>query len=104
MYCSYLPFELYRIALHSDAGAVGAQIVGIIMTFFVLNAVFQTASRITWALARDNALVFSKPLSQVHHALDVPVTATIAVWGVLSACGLLILASATGKFIYPEVN
>jgi choline transport protein len=89
----YLPFELTRIALRSDAGAVGVQVTGTIMTFFILNAVFATASRMTWALARDNALLFSKPLGHVHRSLEVPVSSILTVWVILSLCGLLILAT-----------
>ncbi|KAF1812576.1 amino acid transporter [Eremomyces bilateralis CBS 781.70] len=91
----YLPFEINRVGLRSDAGAVGLLIAGVIMTFFVLNAVIQTASRITWALARDNALVFSGLFRQIHPTLEVPVSSILVVWGVLAACGLLILASDT---------
>jgi choline transport protein len=81
------------MALRSDAGAVGIQLTGVIMTFFILNAVFATASRMTWALARDNALLFSEPLGHVHRSLEVPVSSILTVWAILSLCGLLILAT-----------
>lgn len=97
----YLPFELTRMALRSDWAAAALQLAGTVMTFFILNAVFATASRMTWALARDNALVFSKQLGNVHDRLKVPVSSILTVWAILSLCGLLILASELGRSPLP---
>jgi len=92
-----LPFELARIALRSDAGAVAMTIAGIVMAWFILNAVFATAARMVWALARDNALIFSGSLGHINSSLDTPVASTLTVWTVLSLCGVLIVASETGQ-------
>jgi choline transport protein len=66
------------------------------MPFFILNAVLQTASRLTWALAKDNALLFSNIIQKVHPSLDVPVSSLIFNTASMALCGCIYLASSTG--------
>jgi choline transport protein len=65
--------------------------------FIGVNAMQQTASRMTWALARDDALVFSTQLSKVHRRLNVPVQALVFNGAVVLLIGCLYMASTTGK-------
>lgn len=72
--------------------------------FFSLNATQQTASRLTWSLARDNSLVFSSILSRVHPTLQVPVWALVANFVVIFMTGLIYVGSSTGTgFSSPPV-
>lgn len=72
------------------------------IAFFVLNAVLQTASRLTWAFARDNAIIFSGALSKVHPTLDVPLNAIILDAALIAVCGCIFLASSTGESNSPQ--
>lgn len=62
-----------------------------------LNAMQQTTSRLTWALARDDALILSTYLSRVHPDLNVPVQALLFNAAVVLLTGCLYMASTTGK-------
>jgi choline transport protein len=94
---SYLPFEINRQGMRSDAAAVAFLVAGPVLSFFILNAIFQTSSRITWAFARDNGLVFSNLFEKIHPTLEIPVRATILNWAIFVFCGCIFLASSTGK-------
>lgn len=85
-----------RQAYRSDTIAVGLQLGGVIMAFFVFNAVMQTSSRITWSLARDNAIFKSRILATIHPSLGIPVWSTVASWFTISLGGCVFLASSTG--------
>ncbi|KAF2098757.1 amino acid transporter [Rhizodiscina lignyota] len=91
----YLPLEISRQGMRSDLAAAITQAAGVVMTFFVMNAVLETASRITWALARDNALIFPGTFSSIHSTLGVPIWSIILDWAILSLLGLVFLASTT---------
>ncbi|KAK1709559.1 amino acid permease-domain-containing protein [Colletotrichum lupini] len=54
-----------------------------------------TASRLTWAFARDNAIVFSPFLCKIHPKMGVPVNALLVNWALIFALGCLFLASST---------
>ena len=69
---------------------------GIAITFFILNAVQQTSSRLTWSFARDNGFLFSKYLHRIHPTLEVPVYALVLNWFIVFVCGCIFLASSTG--------
>lgn len=68
------------------------------MGFFVLHAITETMSRQTWAFARDNALIGSGKLQQLHPRLQVPVYALIATWALVAIVGVVFVASATGMY------
>ena len=57
----------------------------------------QTSSRLTWSLARDDGLIFSKYIKRINNRLGVPVWALLfnAFW--LFVVGCVYLASTYGK-------
>ncbi|KIW13606.1 hypothetical protein PV08_08796 [Exophiala spinifera] len=91
----YLPFELYRQGMRSDSGAVATMVFSMGLVFFVLNAVMQTSSRLTWAFAKDNALVFSGALGKIHPGLDIPLNSLLLNTALVAVCGCIFLASST---------
>jgi choline transport protein len=70
--------------------------IAIVMAVFILNAIQETSSRLAWSFARDNGLIFSKQLSQIHPRLQVPVYALLLTYGLLAFCGCIFVASTTG--------
>jgi choline transport protein len=62
---------------------------------FALNASQQTASRLTWSFARDDALVFSKFIGRIHKGLGVPVYALIFNAVIVFIIGCIYLGSTT---------
>lgn len=65
------------------------------IAFFALNGCQQTSSRLTWAFARDDALIMSKYIGRIHSSLDVPVFALIANAAIVFIIGCIYLASST---------
>lgn len=62
---------------------------------FALNASVEVTSRLTWAFARDNAIIGSRFLSSVHPKLQVPVWALMANALVILIIGCIYLGSST---------
>ncbi|KEF62511.1 uncharacterized protein A1O9_00484 [Exophiala aquamarina CBS 119918] len=91
----YLTLEVYTQGMRSQAAATVFTAVGVLIAWFVLNAVLQTSSRITWSFARDNALTFSKHLVKIHPKLEVPVFSLLLNYAILVVCGCIFLASRT---------
>ncbi|KAH6962507.1 amino acid/polyamine transporter I [Ilyonectria sp. MPI-CAGE-AT-0026] len=89
----YLPLEIYRIIWRSDTAAIAITISSIVLTFFILNSIMQTSSRMTWAFARDNGIGFSHFFEKMHPTLEVPLNAAILNWVILSLCGVIYLVS-----------
>ena len=104
----YVPFMVIRQGFRSTSIAVGFTIVAIIMAIFVLNAVQETSSRLAWSFARDNGLLFSSTLAQIHPKLQVPVYALFLTYGILVVCGCVFVASTTGTyditFVQPTIK
>lgn len=69
------------------------------MAFFILNAVQETTSRLAWSFARDNGLIFSAHLEQIHPYWQVPVWSLLLTWAFLAISGCIYLASSTGTAI-----
>ena len=65
------------------------------IALFSLNGCQQTASRLTWAFARDNALVMSKYLGVINPRFQVPIYALCANSAVIFIIGCIYLASST---------
>ncbi|KAG9662728.1 amino acid transporter, partial [Aureobasidium melanogenum] len=86
-------YELWRQATNSDAAATVFLVVLLTINLFVVNAVQQTSSHLIWAFGRDNGLVLSKQLAQMHHGLEVPVWCLLANAAVIFICGCIYLAS-----------
>ena len=95
----FIPFEINRQGLRSDTAATVLLCAGIVLGFFILNAVLQTSSRVLWAFARDEGFAFAHTLSRIHPKLEIPLWATILNSAFLAACGFLILASSIGKWL-----
>jgi choline transport protein len=72
---------------------------GVLLAFFVLNAICQTASRVTWSFARDNGLLFSRFLERIHPTLEAPVCAIMLNWFILVVFGCIFMASQTGEWL-----
>jgi choline transport protein len=62
---------------------------------FALNASHQTASRLTWSFARDDALFGSYWLGKVDSTQGVPIFALIFNFGVMVIIGCIYLASTS---------
>lgn len=65
------------------------------INYVVLIACQHTSSRLTWAFARDNALLFSEKIAHTHSRLEVPVWALVANSFVIFLIGFVYLASST---------
>jgi choline transport protein len=62
---------------------------------FALIGCQQTASRLCWSMARDNAIIGSKWLGQIHPRYGVPIWALIANSFVIFIIGCVYLGSTT---------
>ncbi|OOF91563.1 hypothetical protein ASPCADRAFT_9487 [Aspergillus carbonarius ITEM 5010] len=65
------------------------------VSFVALNAVHQTASRLTWSFARDDALFLSSRLSIIHPTLGVPVYALLLDGLAVLLVGIVYVCSTT---------
>ncbi|KAI6913542.1 hypothetical protein D0869_04267 [Hortaea werneckii] len=79
-------YALWRQATGSATASTVFLIALMLVVFFVVNAVQQTASHLIWALGRDNGLLFSNRIGTMHPTLHVPV------WGLLVNAGLIFIA------------
>jgi choline transport protein len=100
MIFSYITLEVYTQGMRSQTAAVVFTCVGVVLCWFILNAIVQTSSRITWSLARDNGLLFSRFFETIHPRLEVPVNALVLNWVILLICGCIFVASQTGKTVH----
>ncbi|EED21859.1 choline transport protein, putative [Talaromyces stipitatus ATCC 10500] len=91
----YVPFEIMRQAFRSNNMAVGILIASCFLSFFILNAVVETSSRIAWALAKDNALLMSSKLELVHPGLEIPTWSLIFSWFFIALTGVVFVISST---------
>lgn len=65
------------------------------IALFALNACLESSCRLTWSFARDNALLGSNILGQIHPHLQVPVWALVANATVILIIGCIYLGSST---------
>ncbi|KAK5987877.1 Choline transport protein [Cladobotryum mycophilum] len=88
-------YKLWRDATKSDAaGTVFTVILTLIMLFIVI-AVIQTTSRLIWALARDNGLLFSPVFLKLEPRLgNVPANAILLSSFFIFVCGCISLGSS----------
>jgi amino acid transporter len=98
---SFVPFEISQQGLRSDTAAAVILCAGIILGFFISNAVLQSASRVVWAFAKDHGFAYSHILSRIHPGLEIPVWATILTWFFFALVGCIIPASSIGKPCVP---
>ncbi|OAP54485.1 hypothetical protein AYL99_10933 [Fonsecaea erecta] len=91
-------FPIYEIWLQATRSSVAAtSFMAILLTAAIvaLIAVQQTASRLTWSLARDEALIWSRFIGRVHPSLQVPVWALLANNAIVFVIGFIFLGSST---------
>lgn len=87
--------EVFHQATRSKGAATAFLLVITVCGFFALTGSIQTASRLTWSFARDDALVGSKWIGQIHPKLLVPVWALLANFAVVFVIGCVYLGSTT---------
>lgn len=63
--------------------------------FFALNATHQTASRLTWSFARDDALFGSRWLGQIDSRQQVPIAALLFNFAIMFIIGCIYLGSTS---------
>ncbi|KAL9122703.1 MAG: hypothetical protein Q9187_000741 [Circinaria calcarea] len=91
---------LYEIFAQATDSRVATTVFMVLMTsvaFLTLLGSVLAASRITWAFARDDALIWSKYIKKIDPKRDVPVWALLfnALWILIIGC--IYLGSTTGK-------
>ncbi|KAJ5812682.1 hypothetical protein N7474_008983 [Penicillium riverlandense] len=89
-------YELWMQATQSTAAATTFIVLLLTIDLIVCVATVQTMSRLTWALGRDNAFVWSHYLAQVHPKLEVPLWSLIADGVIVGFLGCLYLVSTVG--------
>ncbi|KAJ5387185.1 hypothetical protein N7509_009726 [Penicillium cosmopolitanum] len=88
-------YEIWLQATRSGAAATTFITLLAVIALFSLNGCQQTSSRLTWAFARDDALILSKFIGRIHPQLQVPVYALLANALVIFMIGCIYLASST---------
>lgn len=88
-------FEIWHQATRSGTAATVFLTMLLIIALFALNACQEVTSRLTWAFARDNAILGSKLLDRVHPKLQVPVWALLANAFVVLIIGCVYVGSTT---------
>lgn len=66
-----------------------------VITLFAISGAIQTASRLTWSFARDDAVVLAPFLSRIHPRLGVPVWSLVANSACVFVLGCVYLGSST---------
>ncbi|RGP63738.1 choline transport [Fusarium sporotrichioides] len=93
-------YALWHQATRSLAGATILMLALLCIMVSALNAVHQTASRLTWSFARDDAILLSKYLKLVHPRLHMPVYALLLNFVFCVIAGALYPASSSGMSLY----
>lgn len=88
-------YEIWFQATRSEIAATFFITLLLLAVVFALNATHQTASRLTWSFARDEALFGSKWLSKIDAKQEVPVAALIFNFCIMFIIGCLYLASTS---------
>jgi choline transport protein len=65
------------------------------MALFALNGSHQTASRLTWSFARDNALFGSQWLNKISPKQEVPIAALVFNFAIMFVIGCIYLGSTS---------
>lgn len=92
---SFPALEIFFQATSSAAVATFFSGTIAIISLFAITGAQQTASRLTWSFARDDALVFSRYLSRIHPDFQVPVWALLANCVCVFLLGCINLGSST---------
>ena len=91
---SRLPiYEIWRQATRSQEVAVFFTFLLLLTAVFANIGNLQTASRLTWAFGRDDAVFLSSRIGRINQRLEVPVWALIANSVIIAILGCVYLAS-----------
>ncbi|KAG9199199.1 hypothetical protein G6514_008946 [Epicoccum nigrum] len=88
-------FEIWRQATRSDVAATIFLVLLILAAVFALNATHQTASRLTWSFARDDALFGSRWLGKINEKQQVPIAALLFNFVIMFTIGCIYLGSTS---------
>ncbi|KAJ5322014.1 uncharacterized protein N7506_011144 [Penicillium brevicompactum] len=88
-------YEMWYQATRSGTAATIFVILVVFAAIFALIGGQQTASRLTWSLARDHALIGSQWLSKTHPKFDVPVWSLLFNFVVMFIIGCVYLGSSS---------
>ncbi|KAH8678445.1 amino acid/polyamine transporter I [Xylariales sp. PMI_506] len=88
-------YELWYQASASDAAATVFLVLLLLAVIFALNGAQQTASRLTWSFARDNAIWGSGYFDKMHPTLDVPVWTLVLNFAIMFVIGCIYLGSSS---------
>ncbi|KAH6632978.1 amino acid/polyamine transporter I [Boeremia exigua] len=88
-------FEIWRQATRSDAVATVFLVLLLLAATFALNATHQTASRLTWSFARDDALFGSRWLGKINERQQVPIAALLFNFAIMFIIGCIYLGSTS---------
>lgn len=88
-------YEMWRQATQSDTAATVFVVLLCCAATFALIGAQQTASRLTWSLARDRALVGSHWLSQINSHCQVPIWGLIFNFSIMFIIGCIYLGSSS---------
>lgn len=69
-----------------------------VVSCVALTAVHQTASRLTWSFARDDALYLSRRIESIHPSLNVPIYAILLNGILVGLVGIIYVCSTTGTY------
>jgi choline transport protein len=88
-------FEIWRQATRSDFAATVFLVLLLLAAIFALNATHQTASRLTWSFARDDALFGSRWLGKINKKQQVPMAALLFNFAIMFIIGCIYLGSTS---------
>ncbi|GAB7334202.1 hypothetical protein MBLNU13_g06259t2 [Cladosporium sp. NU13] len=98
-------YDIWKQTTKSSAAATVFLVALLMIILFVIVAMQQTAGCLTWSLARDDALLFSKKLGIMHDRLGVPVWSLVtnSVLVFLAGCVYLISSTAFSALINSSI-
>jgi choline transport protein len=88
-------YDIWKQTTKSSAAATVFLLALVMIILFVIVAMQQTAGCLTWALARDDALLYSKKLGMMHDRLGVPVWSLVANSALVFLAGCVYMISST---------
>lgn len=88
-------YEIWRQATKSDAAATVFLVLLLLGALFALNATHQTASRLSWSFARDDAIFGSRWLRKIDNKQQVPVIALFFNFAIMFIIGCIYLGSSS---------
>jgi amino acid transporter len=95
------PFiQIFYNSVKSVGGAIGMSVVVLILTWGSATGITATASRMTWAFARDQGMPLSKRLSKVSDMNEVPI---VAIFVVTISAALLVLIYIGSSVAFNDV-